>query len=72
VCFTVYSPCDKAGVIIQLNALLSQRRKTNKYQTVEKVPRSNVKIVETEAQSPNTYIHYRSFMWLSTDISIKS
>lgn len=25
VCFTVYSPCDKAGVIIQLNALLSQR-----------------------------------------------
>ena len=47
--------------------------KNKKYQTVRTVPKSNRKIVETEALLiPPTDVHDHPLSWLGTDTSIKS
>lgn len=46
--------------------------KNEKYHPVGTIPRSNIKIVETDkTDSPKTRIHGRSYSWLGTDTTVK-
>jgi hypothetical protein len=46
--------------------------KNKKYDTVETIPKSNIKMTERgKFDTPNTQIHDRSLSWLGTGTSIK-
>ena len=47
--------------------------RNKKYQTVEKIPKSNIKMVESgKIDTPNTQIHDRSLSSFVTGTSIKT
>jgi hypothetical protein len=59
-------------VLLLLICLRTYNNVSRKYHTVETIPKSNIKIIDTDhIYTPNTQIHDRSLFWLGIGTSIR-